>query len=145
MSDITVKYHNQETTRLNSFLLAAGASAIGFAMFQTADRTWHWSLGITFLAIVIWGFSFYAGIKLSLKLLETLNYDLLKRNTNAARADRIALQIKFDDTNSETWLWRKTQLYSLLVGAIVYFIGHICKILYDVQPAAEAAVKATTG
>lgn len=139
--DFLHEQHRAETSRTHVFMLATSVSAIGFAMFQTADREWHWSLLITFLAVAIWSLSFFSGIKYSHNvqyfIMENINQnELSSRGASVTKLDSVSKKLAKYVRCAK--IWHNIQLYSLLGGAIMYFAGHITKIIYDVKPAMDA-------
>jgi hypothetical protein len=129
------------------FILAAAASAIGFAMTQTkieALSFWHIPLGIS---VLFWAFSFFCGLKFVEVSILSLgkNYDYLlltrkvSREFSAIEAQAVQQELQNLAEKMSCGHEKDMNFYSawqarlLLFGAVMYICWHIIKMyLYGV-------------
>ena len=123
------------------FLLAAAASAIGFAMTQSKVEPLEWIHIPLGLSIVFWALSFISGlhfIEYSTSFtFQNQNYLAFKREIKSySQIEAVKLLNEFKahmSKNSEKQLQKmkfygNTQSISLLLGALSYIVWHIIRM-----------------
>jgi hypothetical protein len=124
------------------FLLAAAASAIGFAMTQTKTEALTIFQIPLALGVFSWVVSFYSGLQCiefaTSVTYQNFNYSQFKRKlsglTQDAKTLELAQQIELDFTNTTDLQAKKLNFYgklqgsSLLFGAFCYIIWHILRM-----------------
>lgn len=128
------------------FLLAAAASAIGFAITQTKTEALtmsHIPLGI---AVFSWVLSFYSGLKIigfqNDYIVNNILY--LQKNDELQKFPRTVETLEFasqdkqrlikdsDSRNKKLVIYNFLQKWSLLVGSCFYIFSHILK-MYNIS------------
>ena len=129
------------------FLLAASASAIGFAMTQTKAEALslvHIPLGLSVLG---WVISFYSGLKVIESTNNSIkhNFNEIQFKDNLQRYQQDENVLKFikridsdtkeaiDGNNKKVNIYIPLQSYSLITGAFFYIIWHIIR-MYNYVP-----------
>ncbi len=123
------------------FLLAASATAIGYAMAQSKIEPLDWvhiPLGIS---IFLWGTSFISGIRfIEYSISSTFqnqNYLAFKREVKSSRVSnpselivdfKIKLQTTLKKIERKKKLYGKTQSLSLLYGGLAYICWHVTRM-----------------
>jgi hypothetical protein len=124
------------------FLLAAAASAIGYAITQIKVEplaTHHIFVGI---AVLLWSVSFYSGIQiceyLITQIFQNHNYIAFKRDLKGTDPETATLLLsKFKETfhctiekqDKRKLVYSKLQSICLLLGALFYIFWHILKMI----------------
>lgn len=129
--------------------MTAAAAGIGFALHETADWMWDWSLIAALLAVILWAFSFAAGIWSRQAVMQAMNSNALYLEALAAQKASGA-QISKDymaKHAKNAGRLRDAQLWLLVLGALAYMGGHIWHLAEQsgssprvslAQPTAEA-------
>lgn len=122
---------NKESIRLSTLLLGVAASAIAFAIHETADRLPTWSLIPVALAGILWAGSFSAGVlyahstQAAMKVNAALN-EMSPEHPRFAEAE--GLHRGHGKATAKRY---QVQLWTLLAGAIFYTVGHAAHIVVD--------------
>lgn len=119
------------------FLLAAAASAIGFAMTQSKEEPFHFIHIPLGLSLGLWAVSFISGLRFleyaANSTFQNQNYLAFKRELRSYRGgDAAELLVRFKAGLNETIekQQKKMRFYgglqsrSLLLGALVYIVWH---------------------
>jgi hypothetical protein len=126
------------------FLLAASASAIGFAMTQTKAESLSMSHILLAFAILSWVISFFSGLKSIENTNEAMSHNFthiqfvstLERYERSKQVDDLIEKAKSDtDTaikkkNKLLNIFKPLQSYSLIFGALFYIIWHIVRMYH---------------
>lgn len=123
------------------FLLAAAASAIGFAMTQSKVEPLEWIHIPLGLSIVFWALSFISGLRFieySISFtFQNQNYLAFKREIKSySEIEAVKLLNEFKTQLSKTTekqqnkmkFYSSTQSISLLLGALSYIVWHIVRM-----------------
>lgn len=123
------------------FLLAAAASAIGFAMTQSKVEPLEWIHIPLGLSIVFWALSFISGLRFieySISFtFQNQNYLAFKREIKSySEIEAVMLLNEFKTQLSKTTekqqnkmkFYSSTQSISLLLGALSYIVWHIVRM-----------------
>ncbi|MGD9554440.1 MAG: hypothetical protein AB7D96_03120 [Arcobacteraceae bacterium] len=123
------------------FLLAAAASAIGFAMTQSKVEPLEWIHIPLGLSIVFWALSFISGLRFieySISFtFQNQNYLAFKREIKSySEIEAVKLLNEFKTQLSKTTekqqnkmkFYSSTQSISLLLGALSYIVWHIFRM-----------------
>lgn len=123
------------------FLLAAAASAIGFAMTQSKVEPLEWIHIPLGLSIVFWALSFISGLRFieySISFtFQNQNYLAFKREIKSySEIEAVKLLNEFKTQLSKTTekqqnkmkFYSSTQSISLLLGALSYIVWHIIRM-----------------
>lgn len=123
------------------FLLAAAASAIGFAMTQSKVEPLEWIHIPLGLSIVLWALSFISGLRFieysTSFTFQNQNYLAFKRELKSySQVEAVKLLNEFEISMSETTekqrqkmeFYGSTQSISLLLGALSYIVWHIFRM-----------------
>lgn len=123
------------------FLLAASASAIGFAMTQSKVEPLAWIHLPLGLSVMLWAVSFFAGLRFieySISVtFQNQNYMAFKRELRSFKENRAAeLLMEFksklnktvEHQNGKMKLYGNMQSLCLLFGALLYILWHILRM-----------------
>lgn len=123
------------------FLLAAAASAIGFAMTQSKVEPLEWMHLPLGISVFLWSLSFFAGLRFveysSSVTFQNQNYLAFKRELKSLPETRAAeLFVEFKSRLDKTVekqigkmkLYGNMQSICLLVGALLYILWHILRM-----------------
>ncbi|HHF3072500.1 TPA: hypothetical protein ACPJ1I_004616 [Vibrio diabolicus] len=142
--DSLINAYRESREKIIYFVLAASGSAIGFAMTQTKMEAFQSHHYIWLAAIFLWATSFLCGIK-------ALDYQkqLTLNNAMSLRSERVppselklpqgplppkqALSIVYEQANKRFNLYERAQLYTLLLGALVYISWHVVRMLLNIS------------
>ena len=127
MDDFLHQRHAEEGSKLHAIVMGAAASGIAFAMYQTADRTLSWALFPILLAILAWAGSFTFGIVNRRKVMQAIQSNVL-HNEAKRKGDQAAydVAIEFLEKHKKSaLLFQEMQLWALLLGSLLYLIGHM--------------------
>ncbi len=119
------------------FLLGAAGAAIGFAVTQTKEATFHWSLIFLSLALVCWSLSFFAGCRFLhhialMQLINSRTYRISSGIDPEAGSDkgkqlRLVEKIRreeFAPTEKKSELYLAVQPNAFLAGALFFLVWH---------------------
>jgi len=118
------------------FLMSVAAAAIAFAVHRTSGMTLDWFMIILGIAVALWAISFIAGCRRRNYIGSNMfaNMDLLRvQNGKHPKVGmhpekiKVASQGIFDameHNSNRASFWANVQLYSLIIGAIVFIIWH---------------------
>lgn len=148
-SEIQLEIYKQQRTAQDKyvyFILAAAGACIAFAITKTQDMAlnrWHSIVG---LAVIVWGASFYAGIR-HLQLLSAvlnLNFELSKveagqhpdagNNPRMMQFAKDAIKERVQIVNNKSNRWAVAQSYLLLAGGFAYLIWHVVEMYLRIKP-----------
>ena len=123
------------------FLLAAAASAIGFAMTQSKVEPLEWIHIPLGLSVLLWALSFISGLRFieysTSFTFQNQNYLAFKREIKSySQVEAVKLLNEFKTRMSETSekqlqkmkFYGSTQSISLLLGALSYIVWHIFRM-----------------
>lgn len=123
------------------FLLAAAASAIGFAMTQSKVEPLEWIHIPLGLSVILWALSFISGLRFieysTSFTFQNQNYLAFKREIKSySQVEAVKLLNEFKTRMSETSekqlqkmkFYGSTQSISLLLGALSYIVWHIIRM-----------------
>lgn len=123
------------------FLLAAAASAIGFAMTQSKVEPLNWIHIPLGMSVLLWAVSFISGLRFieytTSFTFQNQNYLAFKRELKSyTQVDAAKLLIEFKTRMSKTnekqlqkmKFYGNTQSISLLFGALSYIVWHIIRM-----------------
>lgn len=123
------------------FLLAAAASAIGFAMTQSKVEPLAWIHLPLGLSVLLWAVSFFAGLRFveysTSVTFQNQNYMAFKRELKSFHEDRAAeLLAEFKSKLNKTLerqvgkmkLYGNMQSLCLLCGALLYILWHVLRM-----------------
>lgn len=130
MTDLR-EMHNEAIVKGLAVLLAAAGSAIGFALHETSEWKAGPSLYVVAVAIGLWSVSFASGIFRGDAHENTIQANILSLEGERLRptpAQSKLLTDRFDKHAKAQVRWRAVQLWCLLLGALVYFVGHSLQI-----------------
>ena len=125
------RYHD-DLGKLAYFLQGVSASAIAFALHETADRPPSWSLFVIGLAVAVWAFSFAGGIlywhAIQVATKANLGLNQIENGKGDAKLKGI-FEERFDKYNRRAANWYRVLSWGLLAGALVYTAGHALHLL----------------
>ena len=114
------------------FLLAAAASGIGLAINMTTDLQLTWSQTPLGIALLLWGVSFFSGVKAIMKrnsligtnalAVEASNTKSMTKKTNKEISEAIK------DLQKIEFTYRNIQFYSIISGAVLFVVWHITEM-----------------
>jgi len=123
------------------FLLAAAASAIGFAITQSKVEPLKWIHIPLGMSVLLWAISFISGLRFieytTSFIFQNQNYLAFKRELKSyTQVDAAKLLIEFKTRMSKTnkkqlqkmKFYGNTQSISLLFGALSYIVWHIIRM-----------------
>lgn len=123
------------------FLLAAAASAIGFAMTQSKVEPLEWIHIPLGLSVILWALSFISGLRFieysTSFTFQNQNYLAFKREIKSySQIEAVKLLNEFKAHMSKTSekqlqkmkFYGSTQSISLLLGALSYIVWHIIRM-----------------
>ncbi|HGZ6767559.1 hypothetical protein H2C82_23540 [Vibrio parahaemolyticus] len=142
--DSLINAYRESREKIIYFVLAASGSAIAFAMTQTKVEAFQPHHYIWLAAICFWATSFLCGIKAL-----DCQKRLILTNAMSLRSERVppselkleqgplspkqALSIVYEQTNKRFNLYERVQLYTLLIGALVYISWHVVRMLLNIS------------
>ena len=118
------------------FLMSVAMASIAFAVHRTTGMLLDWFMTILGVAVTLWAISFIAGCRRRNYIGSNMfaNMDLLKVQSSqhplsGTHPQKIAAAsegiIEAMEKNSDkASFWAKVQLYSLIIGAIIFIIWH---------------------
>lgn len=118
------------------FLMSVAGAAIAFAVHRTSGMVLDWFMIILAIAVTLWAISFIAGCQRRNYIGSNLfaNMDLLRVQNGehpevgmhpqkiAAASEGIISAMKHNSDRAS--FWANVQLYSLIIGAIIFIIWH---------------------
>jgi hypothetical protein len=122
------------------FLLAAAGSGIALAVQRTAGEHLRWSMVPLGLAVVCWGYSFFAGCRNRQRVQSHLfnNASILQilsgedpevPDNPVVRVEVVGLLKRAMDKDSEAvHKWYIRQFRFLVVGAVLYVVWHVIEM-----------------
>ncbi|MEZ8346516.1 hypothetical protein BCT19_04795 [Vibrio splendidus] len=142
--DSLISAHRESREKTIYFVLAASGSAIGFAMTQTKIESFQPHHYIWLAAICFWATSFLCGIKaLEYQKQLTLNNAMSLRSERVSPSElklvqgplspKDALSKVYGRTNKRFNLYERAQLYTLLLGALVYISWHVARMFLNIS------------
>ncbi len=118
------------------FLMSVAGAAIAFAVHRTSGMILDWFMVILGVAVTLWAISFIAGCRRRNYIGSNLfaNMDLLRvQNGEHPKVGMYPEKIKaasqginnaMEHNSDRASFWANVQLYSLIIGAIVFIIWH---------------------
>lgn len=136
-----VKISNAAQDKITYFLMAAAASGIGFAISQTKTEALVLHHLIWLFAVLVWSVSFWAGIRLTMNgnsvkfknvgYVRSLNELENFEETEAKELESLT-HTKFNESfemhQTRMGFWGTLQMYTLLLGALVYISWHLVRM-----------------
>lgn len=115
-----------ELNQQRALLQGAAGAAIALAFHQTADASLGWGLAPIALAVVAWAISFAAGILNSHARQGGVRCNIAWHDleSNGRIEEANDLKIEFFVYNRKAQRTYRAQLWGLLIGAALYFVGH---------------------
>ena len=118
------------------FLMSVAGAAIAFAVHRTSGMTLDWFMIILGVAVTLWAVSFMAGCRRRNYIGANIfaNMDLLRvQNGEHPKVGMHPEKIKaasqgiinaMEHNSDRASFWADVQLYSLIIGAIIFIIWH---------------------
>lgn len=143
VSERELEIYRQSTAtqeRYDYFLMSVAGAAIAFAIHRTSGMSLNWVMIVLGIAVALWAISFLAGCQRRKYVDSTMftNFELLRiqrgeHPDTGTHPDRIAAAsqgiLKAVEYNSNrASFWADIQLYSLVIGAIIFIIWHVIEM-----------------
>ncbi|MFI5394058.1 MAG: hypothetical protein ACHQ9S_00870 [Candidatus Binatia bacterium] len=133
------RQHRTSQDAYTYFILAAAASAIGFALNQTNGRSLSWSLAPLGIATASWLLSFYWGCRYLQSVGSILlgNLELLRvqagEHPKAATPHEIAIASRvinerLAEKSEQASTLAKRQFAALIAGGVFYIVWHVLEM-----------------
>lgn len=122
----------QEVSRQNALIQGVAASAIAFAIHETADRSASEALIPIGLAVIAWAVSFAAGIICSHGKQAAMRFNIAELRSEQTTEFSAEMKSSFRQHNRKAQVAYQVQIWLLLAGAVLYVIGHVMHILEHV-------------
>ncbi len=118
------------------FLMSVAAAAIAFAVHRTSGMSLDWYMIILAIAVSLWAISFIAGCWRRQYIGSNMfaNFDLLRIQNGdhpevgihpgAIKAASEGIRNAMEHNSDRATFWANVQLYSLIVGAIIFIVWH---------------------